>query len=136
YYQVTEEHIKKVLSDPEFTRVVNDKLEMTLFVEEENHSHYHALALIIANLLYSEYSDNGYTVDEIMAAAGKQKISRIITLKKEQVEELLHEMWDLNVLTASGEHYTFATEGFRDMLGTADDVELALAEYMGEEMGS
>ena len=139
YYQVTEEHIKKVLSDPEFTRVVNDKLEMTLFVEEENHSHYHAIALIIAYLLNTEYSENGYTVDEIMAAAGKQKISRIITLKKEQLEEFLQEMWDLNVLTVAipnSQRYTFATDGFRDMLGNADDVELALAEYMDEEVSS
>ena len=48
-------------------------------------------------------------------------------------------MWDLNVLTVAipnSQRYTFATDGFRDMLGNADDVELALAEYMDEEVSS
>ena len=57
---------------------------------------------------------------------------RLISLKREQMEELLNEMWDLNVLSLEGERYRFATEGFREMLGSQEEVDQSMAEYFVE----
>ncbi len=131
-YEVTENHFKKVLSDRDFMEKVNEKLEATLFTEEKGHSHYHILALIFAFLYYTDPNDKGYTTDDIMKIANDYNITRIISLKPEQLKELLNEMWDLNVLTSMEEYYSFATEGFRNLLGSQEKVEQSMSEYFGE----
>ncbi|MEE5992834.1 MAG: hypothetical protein V3G42_06295 [Oscillospiraceae bacterium] len=131
-YEVTESHFKKVLSDKDFMAKVKEKLEITIFVEGKGRTNYHAIALILAYLYYTSSSDDGYTLDEILAVANEYNITRIISLKREQVEELLNEMWDLNVLSAEGDHYRFATEGFREMLGSREEVDEAMSKYYFE----
>ncbi len=131
-YEVTEDHIKKVLSNPDFAEEIKNKLEITLFVEETGRSHYHIIALIIAYLNYISPSPKGYTSECIFNIAEEYRITRITSLKKEQLEELLHEMWDLNLLSANGEYYVFATEGLREMLGSQENVEQKMSKYFGE----
>ena len=131
-YEVTENHFKKVLADKSFMDKVNEKLEITLFVEEKGHSNYHIIALILSYLYYTNPSEKGYTLDEILKVANEYNIVRLISLKREQMEELLNEMWDLNVLSLEGERYRFATEGFREMLGSQEEVDQSMAEYFVE----
>ena len=50
---------------------------------------------------------------------------------KEQITELFKEMWDLNILTSKDDFYMFSTEGFRELLGTREDVNTELSKYMG-----
>ena len=40
-------------------------------------------------------------------------------------------MWDLNILTSKDDLYMFSTEGFRELLGTREDVNTELSKYMG-----
>lgn len=131
-YEVTEEHFKKVLSDSQFMYKVNEKLEITLFTEETGHSKYHVIALILSYLCYTEPSNKGYTIDDIVRIAETYDITRIKKISREQLQELLHEMWDLNVLSSEGDYYMFATESFREMLGKQEDVEKKMSEYFGE----
>ncbi len=130
-YEVTESHIKKVLSNPDFADMIRQKLEITLFVAEEGHSDYHIIALILSWLYETTPSETGHTIEDICRVAEEYQITRIIQLKKEQLEELLHEMWDLNIVSANGDHY-FATDGFREMLGSRDMIEQKMNEYIEE----
>ena len=131
-YNVTESHYKKVLSDSDFIKKVNEKLEMTLFVEEEGRSSYHAIALLIAYLCNMNSDAKGYTAEDLLRLAKEKNISRILKLKLEQLKELMNEMWDLNVLTAESDRFNFATESFRDMLGDQNKIEESLMVYEEE----
>ncbi len=137
YYNVSESHFKKILADSSFTAKVKDKLEATLFAEEEgkSNSNYHAIALIIAYLYYAVGNDDGYTVEEILKTAQDNEMTRITSLKSEQLEELLTEMRELNVLIYMNGRYTFVTDGFRSILGSQDDIANAITkQYSGEVM--
>ncbi|MCM1133713.1 MAG: hypothetical protein NC340_09615, partial [Ruminococcus flavefaciens] len=131
-YRVTEKHFKKVLSDSQFMYNVNEKLEITLFSEETGHSFYHIIALVFSYLYYTSPSEKGYNIDDIIKVAEEYNLTRLKNAKREQLDELLHEMWDLNVLTNEGEYYRFATEGFREMLGGQDEIAKGIEEYTGE----
>lgn len=132
YYEVNEGHIKKVLSDPAFMSKVNEKLEASLFTEEKGHSHYHIIALIFAYLYNDASTEKKYTIDDLLRIAQDFSITRLLNLGREKIEELLNEMWDLNVLSKEDEYYRFATEGFRELLGSNDQVEDAILEYSKE----
>lgn len=132
-YEVTESHFKKVLSDSQFMDMVNQKLEITLFAEETGHSYYHIIALVLSFLCYTENSDKGYNMDDIFRIAENYDIKRLRNISREQLEELLHEMWDLNILTSEDEYYKFATKDFREMLGKQEAVEKSMSEYCGED---
>ena len=134
YYQVSESHIKKVLADPDFMSMVNDKLEASLFTEEKGHSYYHIIALIFAFMYYDSSSDKKYTLGDMMKVAQDYQIMRLLNINTEKVTELLNEMCDLNVLSKEDQYYRFATEGFRELLGSRDKVEDAILDYAKEEM--
>lgn len=134
YYEVNEGHIKKVLSDSAFMSKVNEKLEASLFTEEKGHSHYHIIALIFAYLYYDLPTEKKYTIDDLMRVADEYKITRLLNLNKEKIEELLNEMWDLNILSKEDEYYRFATEGFRELLGSRKQVEDSISDYFEEDI--
>ncbi len=133
YYEVNEGHIKKVLSDSAFMNKVNEKLEASLFTEEKGHSHYHIIALIFAYLYHDSPAEKKYTIDDLMRVAEEYKITRLLNLSREKIEELLNEMWDLNVLSKEDEYYRFATEGFRKLLGSREQVENSMSDYFEED---
>ncbi|MGN0650756.1 MAG: hypothetical protein ACI4KM_09995 [Oscillospiraceae bacterium] len=135
YYEVNEGHIKKVLSDSAFMSKVNEKLEASLFTEEKGHSHYHIIALVFAYLYYDSPAEKKYTIDDLMRIAGEYKITRLMNLSKEKLEELLSEMWDLNILSKEDVYYRFAAEGFRELLGSREQVFNSMSDYVmeGEE---
>lgn len=133
YYYVTESHIKKVLADQNFKDEINEKLRMTLEIKGKENSPYYIIGLILAYLYYE--SEDGtkteFTVDDIINKAKSDEINVLMQYTREQIEELMHEMWDLNILSAKGDHYMFSTEGFRELLGTKAEVNSSLSFYMG-----
>lgn len=129
-YKVTENHIKKVLSDPLFTEEINKRLEMTLFVDKNQGSYYHIIALILAYLHYENYSDIGYNISNIYQVAKEYNILKVNELSEIQLSELLSEMWDLNILSATDGYYVFSTESFRELLGSREQVEQAMTIYI------
>ena len=138
YYEVTENHIKKVLSDPNFKDEIRDKLRMTLQVEENDNSPYYIIALILAYLYYDEEDKDeserrtGFTIDEVIEKAKNDGLNLILNYSDIQIKELFREMWDLNILTAKDDVYMFSTEGFRELLGTKREVQDALLKYLGD----
>ena len=132
YYEISESHFKKVLADSDFKAKVNEKLEASLFTEEKGRSHYHILALILAYLYYEMPAEKKYTAEDILKVAKEYKITRILNIDREKLEELLYEMWDLNVISKEENFYRFATEGFRELLGSRKQVEDEMSKYFEE----
>ena len=132
YYEISESHFKKVLADSEFKAKVNEKLEASLFTEEKGRSHYHILALILAYLYYEMPTEKKYTVEDILRVAEEYKITRILNINREKLEELLYEMWDLNIISKEDNFYRFATEGFRELLGGRKQIEDEMGKYFEE----
>ncbi|MDE5833907.1 MAG: hypothetical protein K2H26_00135, partial [Ruminococcus sp.] len=62
------------------------------------------------------------------------KITRLLKLNREKIEELLNEMWDLNILSKEDEYYRFATEGFRELLGSKEQIEDGISKYIEEDI--
>lgn len=116
-YNVTESHIKKVLSDKSFTDEVKNRLEMTLHVNDKSDNSYYIIALILAYLNFEEPKDKGYKPEKILEFAKEFNVMRISGLSNEQLAAILDEMCDLNILSSIENHYTFSTDGFRDLLG-------------------
>ena len=133
YYYVTENHIKCVLADQNFKDKIKEKLSMTLKIKGKEDSPYYLIALIISYLCYEaeDSGTNAFTVDDILRKAKSDEINALLQYSREQIEELMHEMWDLNILSVKGEYYMFSTEGFRELLGTKADVNTELSAYMG-----
>ena len=137
YYEVTESHIKKVLSDPNFKDEIKSKLRMTLEVDGKENSPYYVIALILAYLCYEEENKpqderkTGFQIEEVIGKAKSDEINILLDYSREQMTELFKEMWDLNILTSKDDLYMFSTEGFRELLGTREDVNTELSKYMG-----
>lgn len=145
YYEVTESHIKKVLSDMNFKSEINGKLRMTLYLnsdenenkveienvqtDEEKKGPYYPIALILAYMYFDKPSKDGYTKEEILTVADLYGISKLTSMKDEQFTELLHEMWDLNIISVNGDYYMFSTDGFRELLGRREKIEEELNKY-------
>ena len=110
---------------------------MTLEVEGKENSPYYVIALILAYLCYEEENkpenerQSGFKIEEVIAKAKSDEINIILGYTKEQMTELFKEMWDLNILTSKDDFYMFSTEGFRELLGTREDVNTELSKYMG-----
>lgn len=132
-YEVTESHYTKVLADKDFTDMVNTKLEATLFTEEKGRSNYHIIALILAYLYDTEQSEKGYDIEALLRVAQGYHITRVTSLRPEQLDEILSEMLDLNVLIEMDGFYRFSSEGFRNLLGDKEKVEKSMADYFEEE---
>ena len=72
------------------------------------------------------------TAEDILKVAKEYKITRILNIDHEKLEELLYEMWDLNVISKEENFYRFATEGFRELLGSRKQVEDEMSKYFEE----
>ncbi len=113
------------------------RVTMTLEVEGKENSPYYVIALILAYLYYEEENkpederQTGFRIEEVISKAKSDEINIILGYTKEQITELFKEMWDLNILTSKDDFYMFSTEGFRELLGTREDVNTELSKYMG-----
>ena len=141
-YEVTEAHIKKLLADTQFVNEMTNKLQMTLFVDQSQGNYYHVIALLLAQLYYDDLKNGRCTQGsqlshsraDIREEARVLGIERIRDLDDEKLDVLLGEMWDLNILSEVGGGYQFSTTGFRELLGSAKEVDDALTNYaMGKE---
>lgn len=133
-YEVSEEHIKKVLADPEFTRQIREKYIITLKLDEDNY--YYLIALMMAYLTNNEKDregSNGYSAENLQELSRELEIRKIAGMELSKLEALLEELNDLNVLRSTDKsHYLFTRTTFCQMMGTQMEVEDKLNEYMGE----
>lgn len=127
-YNVTENHIKKVLAEKDFQKDIKEKFHITLAVDEDNY--YHIIALLIAYIHHTSYSPDGYFPQDVLRHAKELGISKLGNFDEKQVYALLEEMRELNVFrqTAAG-GYLFTRYSFFEMMGSADEVEEGLLSY-------
>ncbi len=130
-YRVSETHIKKVLSDPHFREQIKEKFDDTLFLDADDGGYYYSAALLIA--LISENSGKlSCSVTEISEEAKKHGLSSLAALEKDSLEAILDELCCLNILMKDSDcAYSFSTKNFRDMMGSAEDIEEKLLEVIG-----
>ena len=129
-YEVSEEHIKKVLADPEFTQQIREKYVITLKLDEDNY--YYLIALLMAYLYHSNGYNEGYSAADIKNAGIELEIEKIANLENAKLESFMEELKELNVLRNTDEtHYLFTRFTFFQMMGTRAEVDDKIVEYMG-----
>lgn len=130
-YEVSEEHIKKVLADPEFTQQIREKYIITLELGEDNY--YYLIALLMAFLYHNNGYNEGYSATDIKNVGIELGIPKIANLENIKLEAFMEELKELNVLRNTDEtHYLFTRFTFFQMMGTRAEVDDKLVECMGE----
>lgn len=130
-YEVSEDHIKKILADPEFTQQIREKYVITLKLDEDNY--YYLIALLMAYLYHTKGSHSGYTAADIKNMGCELGIAGIAGLDTLRLEAFMEELKELNVLRSTDEtHYLFTRFTFFQMMGTVTEVEDKLVGYMEE----
>lgn len=128
-YEISEEHIKKVLADSEFTDQIREKFFITLKLDEDNY--YYLIALIMAYLYYCNGYNEGYSPKDIKLAGKDLDIAKIATLDDDKLVALMEELKELNVLRSTDDTcYLFSKFSFFQMMGTRTEVDDKLVEYM------
>ena len=130
-YEISEEHIKKVLSDQDFKNQIREKFMITLKLDEDNY--YYLIALIMAYLYHNNGYTEGYSPEDIRDAGVNLGISKIADLELEKLSAFMEELRELNVLRSSDDsHYLFTRFSFYQMMGTSTEVDDGLVQYMGD----
>lgn len=128
-YEVSEEHIKKVLADPEFTQQIREKYIITLKLDEDNY--YYLIALLMAYLYHTDRYNEGYSASDIQKAGKELGIAKVTVLDTVKLTAFMEELRELNVLRSTDEtHYLFTRFNFFQMMGTSTEIEDKLVEYM------
>jgi len=128
-YEISEDHIKKVLADSEFTDQIREKFFITLKLDEDNY--YYLIALIMAYLYHGNGYNEGYSASDIKEAGKTLDISKIAGLDDDKLIAFMEELKELNVLRSTDDtHYLFSKFSFFQMMGTSTEVDDKLVEYM------
>lgn len=128
-YEISEDHIKKVLADSEFTDQIREKFFITLKLDEDNY--YYLIALIMAYLYHGNGYNEGYSASDIKDAGKTLDISKIARLDDDKLIAFMEELKELNVLRSTDDsHYLFSKFSFFQMMGTSTEVDDKLVEYM------
>lgn len=128
-YEVSENHIKKVLSDPMFIKQIREKFEITLKLGGDNY--YYLIALLMASLYHQKGYSSGHSAADIKAAGEALDIKRIAELDESKIAAFMEELRELNVLRNTDEtHYLFTRVSFFQMMGNSAEVDDKLADYM------
>lgn len=128
-YEISEDHIKKVLADSEFTEQIREKFFITLKLDEDNY--YYLIALIMAHLYHGNSLNEGYSATDIKEDGKNLYIGKIANLDDDKLYAFLEELKELNVLRNTDEnHYLFSKFSFFQMMGTSSEVDDKLEEYM------
>lgn len=128
-YEISEEHIKKVLADPEFMEQIKEKFVITLKLDEDNY--YYLIALLMAYMYHNRECVDGYSVEDIKSVGKELEIAKIANLDNNKLTAFMEELKELNVLRGTdSDHYLFTRYSFFQMMGTSSEVDDKLVEYM------
>ena len=137
-YPLNEQQILKLLKDREFLEQLRDKFIITLGVDSKEHQYYSILAHALGNCCDEAEDEetvrHGFGAEKVKRQCDGLGIRAIMQLKTSQVGALLDELVDLNILRSeaiNGEtRYAFSRPSFRSMLGSAEDINDKLLEFM------
>ena len=116
-YDISENHIKKVLNEDAFLRDIYEKFDITLRVDED--CYYHIIAILMAWLYHDRNDQRGYLPEDLLALGKDLGIGK------------MKDLHELNVLrpTSNG-RYLFTRYNFFQMMGTRDKLDEDLLTYM------
>ena len=132
-YRISEEHIKKILADREFTKDIKTKIEITLRLGEDKY--YYVIANLLAHLYYNQSRVDGYSPRDILNAAETFGLIKepLLPNSEEKVGALMEELCELNILRKTGEaNYLFSRQRILRIVGALNEVEDALLKLMAE----
>jgi len=130
-YEISEEHIKKVLADPEFMEQIKEKFIITLKLDEDNY--YYLIALIMAYMYHHNGYNEGYSALDVRQTGKDLDLKKIAKLDEDKLSAFMEELKELNVLRKTDDkHYLFTRFSFYQMMGTSSEVDDKIVEYMEE----
>ena len=132
-YRISEEHIKKVLADRDFTKDIKDKIEITLRLGEDKY--YYVIANLLAHLYYKQNSVEGYSPQDILDAAENFGLIKepLLPNSAGKIGALMEELCELNILRkTSADKYLFSRQRILRIVGTLNEVEDSLLKLMTE----
>ena len=122
-YVVSDEHLRHVISDKEFTEQIREKFEITLTLDQDQGSCYYPLTLLIGWMYNVAPSKSGYTAKDVLHHAKDLAVYPLADLDEEKIDALLLELQDLNILrSVSNNSYLLASKNFRDLLGSDEEI--------------
>lgn len=131
-YIVKKDQIKRVLAEQSLQQDIRDKFFITLKVGDDDY--YYIIALLVAFHYHENKLQNGCSVQELADLASMYSIRKIAELSNEQISALMEEMRELNVLQRAGDGgYRFTRHSFCQMMGTVEQIEDELMNYMEDE---
>lgn len=130
-YTISENHIKKVLADKDFTDDIKTKIEITLGLGTDKY--YHAIANLLAYLYYNQSNVDGYSPRDILNTAEDFDLveKKILPDSEEKIGALMEELCELNILRKNGANYLFSRQRILQIVGTLVEVEDALLKLAG-----
>ena len=130
-YNISEEHIKKILGEKHLQDEIRQKYYITLKVGGDDY--YLLIAMITAYIYNTDEVCSTVTPEAVLEFGRDFDIKKIAVLTIENVASLMEEMRELNVLQHNGERgYRFTRFSFFQMMGTKADLEEKLTAYMGD----
>lgn len=133
-YRISEEHIKKILADREFTEDIKNKIEITLRLGEDKY--YFVIANLLAHLYYKQSSVEGYSPRDILKVADEEYgliKEPFLPNSEEKIGALMEELCELNILRkTNADKYLFSRQRILRIVGTFNEVEDALLKLMVE----
>lgn len=133
-YEISENHIKKVLSDPDFIDQIREKYEITLGLTDKDNKYYYIIALAIAWLHHNKKNISGYSPEDVKDFCKDWGFDKIANMKTQELTVLLNELKELNILRNTGENrYWFARYNFFQLMGTKEKVDDKIFELLGQE---
>lgn len=122
-YVVSDEHLRRVMSDKDFVDQIREKFEITLTLDQDQGSCYYPLALLIGWMYNISPSKSGYTAREVLHHARDLAVQPLAQLDEEKIDALLQELQDLNILrSVANDSYLLASKNFRDLLGSDEEI--------------
>lgn len=130
-YEISDEHIKKVLADKDFTQDIKNKIEITLRLGEDKY--YYVIANLLAHLYYNQSKVEGYSPQEILMVAEEFDLVRepFLPSEEEKIGALMEELCELNILRRTGTaKYLFSRQRILRIVGTLKEVDETLLRLM------
>lgn len=130
-YEISEDHIKKVLGGKELQKQIRDKFFITLKLDENDNQFYYIIALLVALQRHLDAENSDVTPEMIIRLADKNGMEKLAKLDTNKVKALMEELCELNILHAVNEDgYRFTRYGFYQMMGTEAHIEDELLRIM------
>ncbi len=118
-YVITNEHIRRVMSDKTFVRQLQDTLAKAL-----NQDEYGYLLTLLISWLQSDVTyENGCTAKEVLFHAQTLSLYPLCTLNEEEIETRLQQLQEQNILRKVCEDsYLLVSKNLRDLLGSEEQI--------------